>query len=123
MEDYHSFWQSYGVLDLIWRRFLNLGDKSRTDDVIEVNSDNDDAMSRVSAMSRDELIALVKKQAQISSRKKGSAPQNVDTKSYSGSSSGEEGSNASSSDSSSSDPSSLNSSDENSRDRSAAGSR
>ena len=98
---------------------LNLGGKSRTDDVIDVNSDDDDNMSRVSAMSRDELIALVKQQAKISSGKRGSAPRNVDTKSYSDSSAAEEGSRSSDG-SSSSDSSSSNSSVEISRDRNAA---
>ena len=99
---------------------LDLGSKARDKTVIDVDLDGDDGLSQVSNMSREELIALVKQQAKISSDKRGSAPPSADDKSHSSSSAEEDGSSGS--DRSSSSSSSSSSSDESSRDRDAASS-
>ena len=97
---------------------LDLGSKTRDRTVIDVDLDVGDSLSQVSNMSREELIALVKQQAKISSDKRGSAPPNADDKSHSSSSAEEDGSSGS--DHSSSSSSSSSSSDGSSRDRDAA---
>jgi hypothetical protein len=77
------------------------GEGSKEGDAIEVNSDSDDDMSALSSLSKDELIARLRK-ATVSSQPTGSAPASGKRRPRSDSSDDEEGSSSSDSSSGSS---------------------